>query len=97
VPEAPEGDDLKRRNRVSVLSFFKTIENTPIPDRHNEVAAPLLQVGGLIAQMAQKALSNGEKKRFGNFKPEQVTYIEVNDYIKERLNTPAMTGNRKNT
>ncbi|WP_066568497.1 site-specific integrase [Snodgrassella sp. CFCC 13594] len=95
VPEAPEGDDLKRRNRVSVLSFFKTIENTPIPDRHNEIAAPLLQVGGLIAQMAQKAISNGEKKPFGSFKPEQITYIEVNDYIKERLATPAMTGNRK--
>lgn len=95
IPEI-EGNDLKRRNRVAKLSFFRTIENTPIPDRHNEVAAPLLQAGGLLAQMAQNTIANGGKKRFGDFKPEQITYLEINDYIKSRLSTPAMTGNRKN-
>lgn len=96
IPEI-EGDDLKRRNRAAKLSFFKTIENTAIPDRHNEVAAPLLQAGGLLAQMAQKAIANAGKKRFGDFKPEQITYLEINDYIRARLSTPAMTGNRKNS
>lgn len=95
IPEI-EGNDLKRRNRVAKLSFFRTIENTPIPDRHNEIAAPLLQVGGLLAQMAQNTIANSGKKRFGDFKPEQITYLEINDYIKARLSTPAMTGNRKN-
>lgn len=95
IPEI-EGNDLKRRNRVAKLSFFRTIENTPIPDRHNEVAAPLLQAGGLLAQMAQNTIANSGKKRFGDFKPEQITYLEINDYIKARLSTPAMTGNRKN-
>jgi integrase len=96
IPEI-EGDDLKRRNRAAKLSFFKTIENTAIPDRHNEVAGPLLQAGGLLAQMAQKAIANAGKKRFGDFKPEQITYLEINDYIRARLSTPAMTGNRKNS
>ncbi|WP_080709911.1 site-specific integrase [Cupriavidus metallidurans] len=92
-----EGEtELKRRNRVSKLSFFKTIENTPIPDTQNEIASPLLQAGGLLAQMAQKTIANSSKKRFGDFKPEQITYIEINEYIKARLATPAMTGNRKN-
>lgn len=97
IPEAPEGDDLKRRNRAAKLSFFKTIENTPIPDSQNEIAQPLLRAGGLLGQMAQNAIANGGKKRFGDFKPEQVTYLEVNEYIKARLATPAMTGNRKNS
>ncbi len=83
--------ELKRRNRVSKLSFFKTIENTAIVDRHNDIAMPLLNAGGLLSQMAQKTLANSEKKRFGDFKPEQITYIEINDYIKTRLATPAKT------
>lgn len=55
----------------------------------------MLQTGGLLAQMAQKAIANAGKKRFGDFKPEQITYLEINDYIRARLSTPAMTGNRK--
>ena len=90
IPEV-QGDDLKKQNRVSKLSFFKTIENTKIPDRHNEIVSPLLQVGGLIAQMAQKTIANSGKKRFGDFKPEQITYLEINDYITTRLATPART------
>jgi integrase len=81
--------DLKRQNQVAKLSFFKTIGNTCIPDRHNDIAEPLLQSGGLLAQMAQKTIANSGKKRFGDFKPEQITYIEINDYIKARLSTPA--------
>ena len=79
------------------MSFFKTIESTPIPDRHNEIAQPLLQAGGLLAQMAQKTIANSGKRKFGSFKPEQLSYLEINDYIKERLSTPAMVGNRRNT
>ena len=96
IPEI-EDNDLKRRNRASKLSFFKTIESTPIPDRHNEIAQPLLQAGGLLAQMAQKTIANSGKRKFGSFKPEQISYLEINDYIKERLSTPAMAGNRKNS
>ena len=96
VPEI-DGDDLKRRNRAAKLSFFKTIENTAIPDTKNETVSPLLMAGGLLGQMAQKAIANGSKKRFGDFKPEQITYLEINEYIKARLATPAMTGNRKNS
>lgn len=94
IPEI-EGNDLKRRNRAAKLSFFKTIESTPIPDRHHEIVQPLLQAGGLLAQMAQKTIADSAKKPFGSFKPEQISYLEINDYIKTRLSTPAMTGNRK--
>lgn len=54
IPETQ--DDLKKRNRTSKLSFFKTIGNTAIPDRHNETAQPLLNAGGLLAQMAQNTM-----------------------------------------
>ena len=88
----PETDDpLKKRNRASKLSFFKTIEKTTIPDRHNELVMPLLNAGGLLTQMAQNAIVKGGKKRFGDFKPEQISYIEINDYIKARLSTPAVS------
>lgn len=90
IPEV-QGDDLKKQNRVSKLSFFKTIENTRISDRHNEIARPLLQAGGLLAQMAEKTIASSGKKRFGDFKPEQITYLEINDYITTRLATPART------
>ena len=96
IPEI-EGNDLKRRNRAAKLSFFKTIESTQIPDSHNEIAQPLLQAGGLLAQMAQKTIANSSKRSFGSFKPEQISYLEINDYIKARLATPAMAGNRKTT
>jgi integrase len=89
IPEMQ--DDLKKRNRASKLSFFKTIGKTAIPDRHNEIAQPLLNAGGLLAQMAQNTISNSEKKRFADFKPEQITYMEINDYIKARLSTPAVS------
>lgn len=89
IPEIQ--DDLKKRNRASKLSFFKTIGNTAIPDRHNEIALPLLNAGGLLAQMAQKTIANAGKKRFSEFKPEQITYMEINDYIKARLSTPAVS------
>ncbi|MBY0233897.1 MAG: hypothetical protein K2W93_02870, partial [Burkholderiaceae bacterium] len=89
IPEMQ--DDLKKRNRASKLSFFKTIGNTAIPDRHNEIAQPLLNAGGLLAQMAQNTISNSGKKRFADFKPEQITYMEINDYIKARLSTPAVS------
>lgn len=89
IPEIQ--DDLKKRNRASKLSFFKTIGNTAIPDRHNEIAQPLLNAGGLLAQMAQNTISNSGKKRFADFKPEQITYMEINDYIKARLSTPAVS------
>jgi integrase len=89
IPEIQ--DDLKKRNRASKLSFFKTIGNTAIPDRHNEIAQPLLNAGGLLAQMAQNTISNSGKKRFADFKPEQITYMEINDYIKARLATPAVS------
>lgn len=88
IPEITD-NDLKKRNRASKVSFFKTIENTAIPDRHNEVIKPLLRAGGLLAQMAQKTIANAGQKRFGDFKPEQVTYIEINDYINARLSTSA--------
>lgn len=94
IPETQ--DDLKKRNRASKLSFFKTIGNTAIPDRHNEIAQPLLQAGGLLAQMAQNAIANGGKKRFAEFKPEQITYMEINDYIKARLSTPAVSRYKTN-
>ena len=89
IPEVQ--DDLKKRNRASKLSFFKTIGNTAIPDRHNEIAQPLLNAGGLLAQMAKNAIANSGKKRFADFKPEQITYMEINDYIKARLSTPAIS------
>lgn len=89
IPEVQ--DDLKKRNRASKLSFFKTIGNTAIPDRHNEIAQPLLNAGGLLAQMAKNTISNSGKKRFADFKPEQITYMEINDYIKARLSTPAIS------
>ena len=41
--------------------------------------------------MAQNAIANGGKKRFADFKPEQITYMEINDYIKARLSTPAIS------
>jgi integrase len=88
IPEITD-NDLKKRNRASKVSFFKTIENTAIPDRHNEIVKPLLSAGGLLAQMAQNTIANAEKKRFGDFKPEQITYIEINDYINARLSTSA--------
>lgn len=84
-------DDLKKRNRTSKLSFFKTIGNTTIPDRHNAIASPLLLAGGLLAQMANQTIANAGKKRFGDFKPEQISYIEINDYIKARLSTAAVS------
>jgi integrase len=90
IPEVHDSD-LKKQNRVSKLSFFKTIENTYIPNRHNEVASPLLKAGGLLAQMAQETISKSGRKRFGDFKPEQITYLEINDYITTRLATPART------
>jgi integrase len=89
IPEMQ--DDLKKRNIASKLSFFKTIGNTAIPDRHNEIAQPLLNAGGLLAQMAQNTISNSGKKIFADFKPEQITYMEINDYIKARLSTPAVS------
>ena len=89
IPEVK--DDLKKRNRASKLSFFKTIGNTEIPDQHNEIAQPLLNAGGLLAQMAKNTISNSGKKRFADFKPEQITYMEINDYIKARLSTPAIS------
>lgn len=90
LPEV-HGDALKKQNRVSKISFFNTIENTYIPNRHNEVASPLLQAGGLLAQMAQETINKSGKKRFGDFKPEQITYLEINDYITTRLATPGRT------
>ncbi|WP_208911140.1 hypothetical protein [Paracidovorax avenae] len=59
IPEI-EGNYLKRRNRAAKLSFFKTIESTQIPDRNHEVAQPLLQAGGLLAQVcgAQRQANN---------------------------------------
>lgn len=89
IPEP--NDDLKKRNTASKLSFFKRIGNTPIPDRHNDIAGPLLQAGGLLAQMAQNTIANSGKKKFGDFKPEQITYLEINEYIKARLSTPAVS------
>ena len=90
LPEITD-NDLKKRNRASKLSFLKTIANTEIPDRHNEIISPLLQAGGLLAKMAQTTIANGGGKKFGDFKPEQITYLEINDYIKARLNTPAIS------
>lgn len=94
IPEI-ECDDLKRRRRAAKLSFFKMVENTATSDRHNEVAGPLLQAGDLLAQMAQEAIANAGDKRSGDFKPEQTTYLEINDYTRARLFTLALTGNRK--
>lgn len=36
--------------------------------------------------MAQ-AIANSSRGRFGSFKPEQISYLEINDYIKARLAT----------
>ena len=71
IPEV-QGDDLKKQNRVSKLSFFKTIENTRISDRHNEIARPLLQAGGLLTQMAEKLSQAVERNDLGISSPNRL-------------------------
>lgn len=78
----------QQRNTAVIKSFFKTILKTKIPNRHHSTTAPLLQAGGMLALIANNTLSKAEeKKEFGTFKVQEISYIEINDYIKERLKT----------
>lgn len=78
----------QRRNTEVIKSFFKTISKTKIPNRHNSITSPLLQAGGMLALIANNTLSQTEeKKEFGRFKVQEISCIEINDYIKERLKT----------
>ncbi|OBV39127.1 site-specific integrase [Janthinobacterium psychrotolerans] len=78
----------QQRNTAVIKSFFKTILKTKIPNRHYSTTEPLLQAGGMLALIANNTLSQAEeKKEFGAFKVQEISYIEINDYIKERLKT----------
>lgn len=78
----------QQRNTAVIKSFFKTILKTKIPNRHNSIMSPLLQGGGMLALIANNTLSQAdERKEFGTFKVQEISYIEINDYIKERLKT----------
>ncbi|WP_304349402.1 site-specific integrase [Comamonas testosteroni] len=78
----------QKRNVSTVKSFFKTIAKTKIPNRHDSTTSPLINAGGVLSLMANKALEQSEdKKEFGQFKVQDISYIEINDYIKERLKT----------
>lgn len=76
----------QKRNVSTVKSFFKTIGNTKIAYRHDSTTSPLLNAGGLLALMANKTIEEADnKKEFCQFKVHEISYIEINDYIKERL------------
>ncbi|MEW9900901.1 site-specific integrase [Chitinivorax sp. PXF-14] len=86
VETRPKDTQTQRRNISTIKSFFNTIQNTKIPDTKDSVVSPLLNAGGLLSLMANKALESSDSKRpFGEFKPQEVSYIEINAYIKERL------------
>jgi len=73
-PDTREGK-IKLRNWKSTKSFFNTIENTLIPERSNEE----FPISGLFFK------GDFGKKKFGDFKPLQITDTEINEYIIARL------------
>lgn len=72
--DSPEGK-MKVRNYKSTKTFYKTIKNTQIPERSDEK----FEISGLFFK------PNHGLKKFGDLKPVQITYIEINEYIKARL------------
>jgi integrase len=86
VDTRPQDTQTQRRNIASIKSFFKIIQRTKIPNRNDPIVSPMLQAGGLLSMIANEALEKSDdKKSFGDFKPHEITYIEINSYIQERL------------
>jgi len=78
----------QKRNASNIKSFYNTILKTKISYRHSVVISPMLQAGGMLALMANNTLEKSDdKKEFGQFKVQEISYIEINSYIKERLKT----------
>lgn len=77
---------LKQRNRVAKLSFLKNIRNCLIEDRYSLDKFKKSSASDEDFLILKDLVKFG-KKRFGDFKPQEITYIQVNDYIRERLNS----------
>jgi integrase len=77
-PKTAEGK-FKLRNLKNIKSFFKTILNTKIKVQPKEE-----DTYGLSPKIFSNLMEN---KKFGSFKPVDITEIEMNEYIKERLKT----------
>jgi len=75
---------LKQRNRVAKLSFIKNILNCEVPDR---LALDKFKKEGVDEEKYSilKDYIKFGNKRIGDFKPQELTYLEINDYIRERL------------
>ncbi|MBV5292422.1 MAG: site-specific integrase [Curvibacter lanceolatus] len=88
VDTRPKDTQTQRRNASSIKSFFNTIQKTKISYRHSDLISPMLNAGGMLALMANQTLEKADdKKEFGQFKVQEISYIEINSYIKERLKT----------
>jgi integrase len=89
VNSREQNTELKIRNLESIKSFFRIINRTKIIYRHNPINAGLLNSGPIISRIFEKnnLSSDLSKKEFGQLKVSEISYIEINDYIKERLKT----------
>lgn len=72
-PKTAEGK-IKLRNKASIIGFYSTIKKTIINERSDENFP--------ISKLIYKHYDG--KKAFGEFKPKQITEIEINEYIKAR-------------
>ena len=72
-PKTAEGK-IKLRNKASIIGFYSTIKKTVINERADEEFP--------ISKLFFKNYEG--KKPFGDFKPKQITEIEINEYIKAR-------------
>jgi integrase len=77
---------LKQRNRVAKLSFLKNIRNCLIEDRYSLDKFKKSSASNEDFLILKDLIKFG-KKRLGDFKPQEITYIQINDYIRERLNS----------
>jgi integrase len=71
---------LKQRNVRNIKSFYRTIDKTMIP--HLDAKAPKLP--GMLADITEQFKSYN-LRQFGSLKPQEISSITINDYIKARL------------
>lgn len=76
IETKPQETELQRRNVANILSFYRTIRNTSIPNRH--ISFEEKQEAGLDVDMPVFVY-------LGSFDIRNIKSIEINNYIKERL------------
>lgn len=74
----PFTTELQRRNKNNKLSFYKTIKNTSILDRYTS--------NDELESLGIDTLTDRAYRKFGAFDIRTIKAIDVNNYIKSRLN-----------